>query len=68
MNDWDARAKGTFDYFCKYFLGEGKPEYIDGSLVQHYWDCGMINKIVEYCEDDVDKLQKLYEHMRGFYL
>lgn len=68
LSDWDTHARGNFDFYCKYFLGEGKPEKIDGSMVQHYWDCGLIQDIVKYCEDDVEKLHRLYEWMKGYYL
>jgi predicted PolB exonuclease-like 3'-5' exonuclease len=67
LNNWDSRAKGDFDFFCKLFLGEGKPGGMDGSMVQHYWDCGMVDKIVEYCKDDVAKVAALYERLTGFY-
>ena len=68
LGNWDKYAKGTFDFFCRLFLGEGKPSGIDGSMVQHYWDCGLIEKIVAYCEDDVEKLARLYEALKGYYV
>jgi uncharacterized protein YprB with RNaseH-like and TPR domain len=67
LNNWDKFGKGTFDFFCKIFLGRGKPEHIDGSYVQHYWDCGLVNDIVAYCEDDVNQLDLLYNRVRGYF-
>ena len=67
LTGWDKYGKGTFDFFCKIFLGKGKPEHIDGSYVQHYWDCGMIDEIVAYCEDDVKNLDLLYKRVRGYF-
>jgi predicted PolB exonuclease-like 3'-5' exonuclease len=67
LANWDKYARGTFDFFCRLFLMEGKPSDIDGSMVQHYWDCGLISKIKAYCEDDVDKLSRLYNRLKGYY-
>ena len=53
-------AKGKLDFFCKKFLGEGKMEGIDGALVQEYWDYGLINDIVKYNQDEVQKMWDLY--------
>ena len=68
LNGWDKYAKGNFDFFCKLFLKVGKPLDIDGAMVQHYWDCGMIAEIVAYCEDDVERLSKLYARLEGYYV
>lgn len=67
LTGWDKYGKGTFDFFCKILLGKGKPDHIDGSYVQHYWDCGMVDEIVAYCEDDVKNLDLLYKRVRGYF-
>ncbi len=53
-------AKGKLDFFCKKFLGVGKLEGIDGEMVQDYFDNGLIDDIVTYCEDDSMKTFKLF--------
>ena len=61
-------AKGQQGFFTQMLLGEGKPDGVDGSFVQHMWDCGQYEEVKEYCEDDVAKLGRLYERMIGYYI
>lgn len=68
LGNWDKHAKGTQDYFCKILLGEGKPDGIDGSMVQELWDKGEYHQIADYCADDVEKLAELYKRMVGYYV
>jgi len=68
LTGWDNYKKGTQDYYCKLLLGEGKPEGMDGSMVQDIFDCGLIDEIRKYNEDDVIKLAQLYERLIGYYI
>jgi predicted PolB exonuclease-like 3'-5' exonuclease len=54
-------AKGKMDFFCHKFLGTGKMEGIDGSMVQEYFNMGLHDDIAKYCEDDAVKTFRLYE-------
>ena len=65
--NWDVRAHGTQDFFCRRLLGRGKPADIDGSMVQHWWDCGGYDEIKEYCEGDVRDIGDLYRVGKGYY-
>lgn len=58
----NARAHGTFDFFCKRFGFPGKND-IDGSMVQGLWDEGKIDVIAEYCKSDVKNLYRLYDRL-----
>jgi len=61
-------AKGQQGFFTQMILGEGKPDGVDGSFVQHLWNCSCYDEIKDYCEDDVEKLGRLYERMIGYYV
>jgi len=68
LGDWNAMARGKLNFFLKLYFGEGKPEDIDGSMVQDYWDVGMHDLIAEYCEQDAKDTLRLYNHVRTYYL
>lgn len=56
------KAGGSLDAICKAFGIPGKGD-MDGSKV---WDAvkgGEIDKIAEYCRDDVDKLRQIHRRM-----
>lgn len=65
--NWDAHAHGRQDFFTRRLLGRGKPQDIDGSMVQHWWDCGGYQEIREYCEGDVKDIWDLYQVGKGYY-
>jgi len=66
LGNWESFAKGKLDYYLKIFFGEGKMEGIDGSLVQHYWDVGLVDDIQKYCEKDAEETFRLYELVRDY--
>lgn len=68
FTNWDARARGNQGMWCQRMGLPGKPDAIDGSAVQHYWDCGMKDEIRKYCEDDVTQLAELYRLAQGYFL
>ena len=56
------KAGGSLDAICKAFGIPGKGD-MDGSKV---WDAvkdGQIDKVAEYCRDDVDKLRQIHKRM-----
>jgi predicted PolB exonuclease-like 3'-5' exonuclease len=55
-------AKGKLDFFARKFLGadSGKTEGIDGSLVQSYWDMGLIDDVAAYCQHDAEITYQLW--------
>jgi len=68
LGNWDPYAPGKLDYYLKRLLGRGKPETIDGSLVQDYWDDGQKDKIADYCEGDARDVMELYQVVKAFFL
>ena len=57
-----SKAGGSLDAICKAFGIPGKGD-MDGSKV---WDAvknGEIDKVAEYCRDDVDKLRQIHKRM-----
>ncbi len=62
LGNWEKFAHGTLDYYMKVFFGEteGKPEDMEGSLVQHYWDMGLHDEIAAYAISDVENTAKLH--------
>jgi len=68
LTRWEKMAKGNMNFFLKRCLGRQKPEDIDGSMVQHYWEVGMRDEVAKYCEGDARDTWALYEHVREYYL
>jgi predicted PolB exonuclease-like 3'-5' exonuclease len=68
LGNWEKFAQGTLDYYMKVFFGEdqGKPEDMEGSLVQHYWDMGLCDEIAAYAVSDVENTGKLYELVKEY--
>lgn len=60
-------ATGSFDHLCEAVLGEGKPEGIDGSQVQGYWDAGKREAIRLYAKDDAEQNLRLWQRAKGIY-
>jgi hypothetical protein len=57
-----SKSGGSLDAICKAFGIPGKGD-MDGSKV---WDAvknGEIDKVAEYCHDDVDKLRQIHKRM-----
>jgi predicted PolB exonuclease-like 3'-5' exonuclease len=67
LGNWDSYAPGKLDPYLRMCLGRSKPENIDGSMVQHYWDCDMQDQIVEYGMGDVKDTWDLYQHVKEYY-
>ena len=68
LGNWEKFAQGTLDYYLKVLIGEdeGKPSDIDGSLVQHYWDLGMVDEIAQYAVTDVENTAKLWNLLKEY--
>ena len=67
LGNWDTYAPGKLDYYLARCLGRRKMEGVDGAMVQHMWDVGMKDEIVEYgVKDAVDTLD-LYLYAREYY-
>lgn len=68
LGNWEKFAPGTLDYYMKIFFGEdeGKPDNMDGSLVQHMWDMGMYDELAAYAISDVDNTGRLYELINDY--
>ena len=49
----------NLDDLCQATIGEGKGE-IDGSMVPELYERGEIEKIKEYCQDDVNVMRKTF--------
>jgi len=62
LGNWEKFAHGTLDYYLKVLFGkdQGKPEDIDGSLVQHYWDMELRDEIAAYAISDVENTARLW--------
>ncbi len=56
-----------FDQICKYVLGEGKPEGIDGSMVGVFWGAQKYDEIKAYAIDDALKTIQLWIRAKGIY-
>ena len=52
LGNWDAYAPGNLDFYLRRCLGRSKPETIDGSMVQDFWDNGLGEDIARYAEQD----------------
>jgi predicted PolB exonuclease-like 3'-5' exonuclease len=67
LGNWEKFAHGTLDYYMKIFFGdgEGKPDDIDGSLVQHYWDMELHDEISAYAITDVENTARLWNLVCG---
>jgi predicted PolB exonuclease-like 3'-5' exonuclease len=67
LTNWDSYKPGKLSFFTKRLLGKDAKSDMDGSMVQHYWDCGEYIKIGLYCESDVALTAELYERIKGWY-
>ena len=67
LGNWDTYAPGKLDSYLRRCLGKSKPDDIDGGLVQHYWDCEMIDEIVQYGIKDAEDTFELYMYAREYY-
>ena len=56
----DKFASGTLDFYARKFLGQGKPEGMEGSKVAEYWEMGLYEDIGKYCESDCENAYRLY--------
>jgi len=59
----DYKAYHSFDSVARFLGLEGKGE-IDGSMVHDLYLNGEIDRICEYCEDDVEKMRKVFYHLQ----
>lgn len=57
------KAFHSFDSVATFLGFEGKGE-IDGSMVHDLFLAGQLAKIVEYCEDDVEKMRTVFYHLK----
>ena len=57
-----SKAGGSLDAICKAFGIPGKGD-MDGSKVCDAVKNGEIDKVAEYCRDDVDKLRQIHKRM-----
>lgn len=67
LTGWDKFAPGKLDFFLKRCLGRSKPEDIDGSMVQDFWDLGMTEEIGQYCEGDARDTWDLYQYVKEYW-
>ncbi len=67
LGGWDKFAPGKLDFYMKRLFGTGKPEDIDGSMVQHYWDVGLRDEIGIYCQQDAVDVMKFYKEAKKFH-
>lgn len=68
LGNWNSFAPGNFDYYLKRIFGIGKPDDIDGSMVQHYWNQGDKDKISKYGKLDAENTFKLYQYAKKYHL
>lgn len=67
LGNWDTYAPGKLDFYLRRCLGRQKSADIDGSMVQHYWDCGMANEIATYGRQDAVDTYDLYQYARQYF-
>jgi predicted PolB exonuclease-like 3'-5' exonuclease len=60
----EYRQHTSLDTICKFLGIQGKTEGIDGSQVYDYYLAGKIDEIVDYCEQDVDALIRVYNILK----
>ena len=68
LSSFDARARVSLQELCRVLGLPGKPDGIDGSQVDKYYQAGRIKEISEYCETDVVNTYRAwlrYELFRG---
>lgn len=68
LGNWDVYAKGTLDFYLQRLLNRSKPEDIDGSMVQEWWDVGGKDEIAEYCRSDARNTYDLFDLVSQYYL
>jgi predicted PolB exonuclease-like 3'-5' exonuclease len=64
MVQWDAKNFIKIDRLARAFGLEGKKGF-DGSMVYDAWKRGEIERIGEYCRDDVELTRAVYKRMTG---
>ncbi len=63
MAEWAGyRDRISLDKLCKILGIPGKGD-IDGSMVPELYAAGKIDKIKEYCADDVEKVRQIYNRL-----
>jgi predicted PolB exonuclease-like 3'-5' exonuclease len=67
LGNWDNFAPGNLDFYLRRCLGNSKPQNMDGSMVQHYWDTDLKDEIVTYGVGDAEDTWELYQHVKQFY-
>lgn len=58
-----AKAGGSMDRLCRLFGIEGKGDF-DGSMVWPAYQTGEMEKITEYCKDDVSRTIQIFKRMQ----
>ena len=66
MQEWEGfKGRISQDRLCKLLGIEGKPDGIDGSKVWDHWKAGKYTEVADYCQDDVEKVIKMYHRITG---